>query len=187
MFFLIWKMTNISLFKGPPLWFCAGNQKIRISGAKPKGGSEILAIFQIRKNMKNPEISEIAISPQSHNPTIPQSPSFFPRRPSRESERRPPDPKWSTVMRSSFSVFFSREEVRHHRRPFSYFSVHLSFEKVRLPSRPFSFMFSPLVVWKSAPAKRPFLQKKCNILQILQIVLNFHEKFNCWFFKTFFC
>ena len=53
--------------------------------------SEILAIFQIRKNTKNPEISEIAISPQSHNPTIPQSPSFSPRRPSRESGRRPLD------------------------------------------------------------------------------------------------
>ena len=43
--------------------------------------SEFLAIFEIRKNMKNPEISEIAISPQSHNPTIPQSPSFFPSAP----------------------------------------------------------------------------------------------------------
>ena len=31
-----------------------------------------------------------------HNPTIPQSPSFFPRRPSWESKRRPPDPKRST-------------------------------------------------------------------------------------------
>ena len=79
-------MAKISLFKGPPLWFGAENHKIRISGAKPKGGkSEILAIFQIRKNTKNPEISEIAISPQSHIPTIPE---FFPRRPSRESERR---------------------------------------------------------------------------------------------------
>ena len=37
MFFLISKMAKISLFKGPSLWFGAGNQKIRISGAKPKG------------------------------------------------------------------------------------------------------------------------------------------------------
>ena len=37
-FFLIWKMAKISLFKGPPLWFCARNPDFMISGAKPKGG-----------------------------------------------------------------------------------------------------------------------------------------------------
>ena len=64
---------------------------------KSKGGgplnSEFLAIFQIRKNTKNPEISEIAISRLSHFPTFLLSASFFPRRPSRESGRRPLDPE----------------------------------------------------------------------------------------------
>ena len=75
MFFLIWKIAKFSLFKGPPLWFCAGNPDFLISGAKPKGEplkSWFFAFFQIRKNMKNREISEIAISPQSqsHNPRV---------------------------------------------------------------------------------------------------------------------
>ena len=43
-------------------WFPAPNQR----GGPLK--SEILAIFQIRKNMKNPEISEIAIFAKSLNP-----------------------------------------------------------------------------------------------------------------------
>ena len=40
--------------------------------------SEILAIFQIRKNTKNPEISEIANSRLSHFPTFLLSASFSP-------------------------------------------------------------------------------------------------------------
>ena len=61
---------------------------------KSKGGplkSWFFAFFQIRKSMKNREISKIAISRLSHFPTFLLSASFFPRRPSRESGRRPLD------------------------------------------------------------------------------------------------
>ena len=38
---------------------------------------QILAIFQIRKCIKNPEISEIAVFLQFHSSTIPTIPEFF--------------------------------------------------------------------------------------------------------------
>ena len=97
---------------------------------------EILAIFQIRKNMKTQEISEISISPQSHNPTIPQSPSFFPpalqpriwaaaawfrefvEKSKRGRQERLYPRKWSTVMKSLWSrrLLFSRDKVSHNSR-----------------------------------------------------------------------
>ena len=41
----------------------------------------------------------------------------------------------------------------------SSFSVHLSFDNVRLHSVPFSSFFSPLIVWKRAPAQPSFLER----------------------------
>ena len=108
--------------------------------------SEILAIFQIRKNTKNPEISEIATSRLSHFPTFLLSASFFPRRPSRESERRPPDPKWSTVMSCSFifqstyrlkkcdfRASLSLSEVSYNSKKVIYFGYTSSFHSVWIP------------------------------------------------------
>ena len=63
-------------------------------------------------------------------------------------------------MKNSFSILFSREEVRHHSVPFSAFSVHLSFEKVRPPSRPSSYFFqflSELLPTHPIPSSRQLL------------------------------
>ena len=78
MFFLIWKMAKISLFKGPPLWFGARNPDFLISGAKPKGGAFEKWNFSNFWNKEKHEKSgnfrnrDFATIPQSHNPTIPE-------------------------------------------------------------------------------------------------------------------
>ena len=87
------KMRKFTISKAPPLIF-PFFRKIPEFVEKSKGGplkSQIFAFFPIRKSMKNHEISEIAISRLSHFPTFLLSASFFPRRPSRESGRRPLD------------------------------------------------------------------------------------------------
>ena len=99
------KMRKSRISKAPPLIFpqilefsenveksmCTLPEKSKGCSLK----SQIFAFSKIRKSMKNHEISEIAISRLSHFPLshFPTFPEFFPRRPSRESERRPLDPK----------------------------------------------------------------------------------------------
>ena len=92
MFFLIWKMAKISLFKGPPLWFGARNPDFLISGAKPKrrdpdflisGAKPKVGTFEkwnfgnFSKKEKHEKSGnfrnrDFATIPQSHNPTIPE-------------------------------------------------------------------------------------------------------------------
>ena len=95
------KMRKSRISKAPPLIFpqilefsenveksmCTLPEKSKGCSLK----SQIFAFSKIRKSMKNHEISEIAISRLSHFPTFLLSASFSPRRPSRESLRRPLD------------------------------------------------------------------------------------------------
>ena len=80
MHFTIWKIAEISDFKGPPLWFFHFPQHFQKSRENQRGGplkSEFFTIFQIVKSIENLEISEIMISRLSHFPSFPVSPDFF--------------------------------------------------------------------------------------------------------------
>ena len=52
MFFLIWQIAKILLFKGSPLWFGAGNQKIRLEKcSKPEKQALKIVRFQRHKRL----------------------------------------------------------------------------------------------------------------------------------------